>query len=396
MSAFPVTDVVSGWRLAPAPPPPAAWWPQELLRLEVVDEITGAPPEVTVAASTTVLGLGARATDDLAGLAGQPLLRYRPSYVAGAPLEITLSAPGYLPLSPKVMVSGKRVNPSLGSEPGYPGVFTPVDLGKIALHREPVTISGRTVSKNGSVLVGATLSLGGVWLTLADLTKFPLAPNPAAPNLVSLASPLYADRDATATISAQPMTAATQTKTLLQPANVGDASVLLSDQVGLAVGGIVAFDSQDPGRAEFLAVTAITAQGAGPMFPAIVALAFPLSRPHASGATVIQMVPSAVGAANTLSAAAGVGDVTVLISAMTGLSAVNIPVVIAGGGVTAAEYHFASPIEGKSDPRGDVTLPPVHRATQLRLLAHHGTVDLQRDVMLPLGVTDLTIDFVFP
>jgi hypothetical protein len=45
-----------------------------------------------------------------------------------------------------------------------------------------------------------------------------------------------------------------------------------------------------------------------------------------------------------------------------------------------------------------VTLPPVHRAAQVRLRAHHALepVDLIRDVMLPLGVNALTVDFVFP
>ena len=45
-----------------------------------------------------------------------------------------------------------------------------------------------------------------------------------------------------------------------------------------------------------------------------------------------------------------------------------------------------------------MTLPPVHRAAQLQLRAHHAAepTDLIRDVILPLGVSALTIDFVFP
>ena len=44
------------------------------------------------------------------------------------------------------------------------------------------------------------------------------------------------------------------------------------------------------------------------------------------------------------------------------------------------------------------TLPPAHRAAQLRLRVHHPAepTDLIRDVMLPLGVNALTLDFVFP
>jgi hypothetical protein len=195
------------------------------------------------------------------------------------------------------------------------------------------------------------------------------------------------------------MTAAppAQAKTLLRPCNVGDASATLSDAVGLAVGAIVALDPQDQGRAEYLAVTAITLLGANPTFPAVVALAFPLTRPHAPGAAAIQMILGAAGALNALAAAARAGDVTLRPAAMTGLSAASTPVVIAGGGA-AAEYHVASPIAGVSDVQGYVTLPPVHRAAQLHLRVHHPAeaVDLLRDVMLPLGADSLTIDFVFP
>ena len=145
---------------------------------------------------------------------------------------------------------------------------------------------------------GATVSLDGLWLTLADLAN-----PPAPPNLVSLASPLYADRDTTATIAAQPMTAVlAATKTLLRPANAGDASVVLSDEVGLAVGDVIALDSEDPARAEYLAVTGLDALGPGPGFPATASLAVPLIRPHAAGASAIPMTLGAAGPANALSA----------------------------------------------------------------------------------------------
>jgi hypothetical protein len=350
----------------------------------MIDEITGEPPAVTPRTSTTVSGLEARATGSLAGLVGQPLRRYRPGFATGAPLNLTLSGPGFLPLT---------LNQNLGAEPGYPDAFTPIDLGSVALHRSPVTIGGRTISRTGVVRTGATVSLSGVWLTLADLAN-----PPTAPNLVTLASPLYVDRSAATTIATQPMTAAppAQAKTLLRPGNVGDTSATLSDAVGLAVGTIVAFELQDPGRAEYLAVTAITHMGAGPTFPAVITLAFPLASPHAQGAPAIRMIPSAAGVANGLSAPSRAGDVSLLLSAMAGLSSATTVVVAGGGG--APEYHLASPIAGTSDVQGYVTLPPVHRAAQLRLRVHHPaeSVDLQRDVMPPLGVDTLTIDFVFP
>jgi hypothetical protein len=383
MTMLPVKDRISGWRLAPDGPIPTAWWPQELLSVAMLDEVTGLPPVVTPDAATTTPGVTALASATHAGLVGQPLLRFRRGFITGSPLQLALSGAGYLPLT---------LNASFGAEPGYPDVFTPIDLGDVALHRAPITISGRTVSHNGALRASATVTLNGLWRTIADLA------NPAgAPNLVSLATPLYADRNTTATIAALPMTAAPQTKTLLRPGNVGDASVVVSDRLGLASGVVVALDPQDTFRAEYLAVTGITNLGPGPAFAAAVTLAFPLARAHGVGATAVPMTLGAAGPANALSAAARSGDVALLPTAMAGLSALRTPVRISGPGAPT-EYNFASPIVGVSGLDGYATLPPAHRVAQLQLRAHHPAepADLICDVMLPLGVSALTMDFVFP
>jgi hypothetical protein len=383
MTPLPVLDAVSGWRLAPDGPTPAALWPQALLSVAMLDEVTGLPPATTPAASTTTAGLVAVASATNAGLVGQPLRHYLPGFIAGASVELSLAGAGYLP----VTLTG-----TFGAETGYPGLFTPIDLVPVSLHRDPVTITGRTVSSSGAVRAGATISLDSVWLKIADLAN-----PPAAPNLVSLAPPLSIDRDTTATIAAQPMTPAVgQTKTLLGPANLGDAKATLSDQVGLGVGSVIALDSEDPAQAEYLAVAAIASLGPGPAFPAEIALATPLIRPHAAGATAIPMTLGAAGAANAMSAAARAGDVALLTSAMTGLTSATT--VVISGPSPPVEYHLASPIGGVSDADGYVALPPAHRVAQLRLRVHHPAeaTDLVTDVLLPLGAGVLTRDFVFP
>ena len=383
MGMFPVVDGVAGWRLESEPPEPQAAWLQEVLVTTVIDEITGLPPAAAPDASTSTLGLYARAsTDGYAGLVGRPLTCWSPGFVTGAPLELTLSGTGYLPLSEAA---------TLGAQPGYPDAFQPVDLGTVSLHRAPLTLLGR-VTATGAPLAGAAVAIDGIWTTVASL-----AGAAAAPNLIALLSPLYANRAVTATVAAQSLTAAplAQAKTLLRPANVGDTAVRLSDQVGLAVGSIIALYPQDLARIEYATITAITDGGIPPNQPATATLAFPLSRPHAAGQTAIQMILGATGAANTLSQTASVGDVTLFVASMAGLGATMQAVVVSGG--AADEYHPAGMYAATSDVDGDVALPPVHRLVQVRLRVHAASepTDLLPIVLLPFAAERLTLDLAY-
>jgi hypothetical protein len=212
MSAFPVLDVASGWRIAPDVAPPIAARAQVVLIAALVDEITGQPPPTSPQASTTTPGLVARATSGgFAGLVSRPLTRFLPGFVTGTALEFSLTGSGFMPVS---------IAASLGPEAGYPDAFTPADVGTILLHRTPISLNGRTVSRTRVVRAGAIVTVDGVWPTLADLAN----PGPAAPNLVALASPLYADRPVTATVAQQNLTQApaAEAKLTLQPANIGD------------------------------------------------------------------------------------------------------------------------------------------------------------------------------
>jgi hypothetical protein len=142
MTLLPVHDVVSSWRLAPDGPMPLAWWPQELLSVAMVDEVTGLPPAVTLLAHTTTPGVVARASETNAGLVARLLQCFQPGFITGAPLQLALSGSGYLRMT---------LSTAFGAEAGYPDAFTPIDLGVAALHREPITIGGRTVSHTGVV-----------------------------------------------------------------------------------------------------------------------------------------------------------------------------------------------------------------------------------------------------
>jgi hypothetical protein len=382
---FPVLDAISGWRLAPDTPPPLAAYPQEVLVMSVLDE-TGLPPEVPLAASTATTGLLARAdADGLAGLAGIPLTRFLATSVIGAALQLTLDGAGYITLS---------LSTTLGGQAGYPDAFAPANLDTVTLHRAPVIIAGRVVDASQASLNNAAITVNGVWPTMASLQN----PAPAAPNLIALLSPLYADRDATATVAAQNLTAGAPTKTLLLPGNVGDTTLRLSDQVGLALSSIIGLDQQDPQQGEYVSVVSITQAGATPQQPATAMLPFPLARPHALGTAAIPMTPAAAGAANALARPAQVGDVTMFPAAMSGLDDTMSAVVVAGGGVATVERHAASLYVAPSDVNGHMVLPAVHRLAQLQLRVHHPSqaTDLLTAVILPFGVKTITLNLAFP
>jgi hypothetical protein len=390
MSPYPVLDAISGWRLAPDDPAPVASFAQAILTATVIDEITAAPPVIPPVATTTTTGLIPRATaGGIAGLVGRPFARYPTATSAsGAAVQLMLAAPGYLPLS---------LTANLGPQPAtYPGAFTPAALGTVALHRAPILFSGRVASHTTGPLAAATVTLDGIWATLADLVN----PAPSPADVVALASPLYAARNATATVAQQNLAAAppAEAKTLLAPGNVGDASVRLSDWQTLAAGSILALDPQDPARAEYVSVDAITPLGIGPAFPATIALTFPLARPHPRGSTAIRMIPAAAGAANTLSRPTQPGDVSLFPATMTGLDATMNAVVVSGGGGAADEIHAAGLVTGASDPAGYVRLPAIHRIAQLRLRTHHPSqpTDLLTEIMLPFGADTFTRDLIFP
>jgi len=353
----------------------------------VVDEITGLPPDPALTARSTTAGLLARADlDGHAGLAGVPLTRFLTTSVVGAALQLTLSGAGYITRS---------VSATLPAQSGYPDAFVPANLGTVTLHRAAAGLTGRVVDATSAPLSAATVTVDGIWPTLASMQNAV----PAPPNLIALLSPLYADRDATATVAEQALTAAAPSKTLLLlPGNVGDTSVRLSDQVGLAAGSIIGLDQNDPQHGEYVSVASITDVGLTVVQPATAVLTYPLARPHGAGVSAIPMTLGATGTANALSSAAQIGDVTLFPATMGGLATGMTAVVISGGGPATAEYHAAGLYLGSSDANGHVVLPPLHRLAQLNLRVAHPSqaTDLISTVVLPFGAAMLTLDLAFP
>ena len=97
MTAFPVVDSVSGWQLAPDGPFAAAAYPQAVLVLTLLDEVTGLRRDPPPIATTETMGLTPRVfTGGLAGLVGRPFSCFAPGFAVGAPLQLSLNGSGVL------------------------------------------------------------------------------------------------------------------------------------------------------------------------------------------------------------------------------------------------------------------------------------------------------------
>lgn len=382
MTARIVAAAGKTWRFSADDPPPLAEELQAVLEATLFDESTGAAPVAPVTVTTGVPGLTASAVDGLAGLVGRPLACYAPGAVAGAPLDLRASAPGFIALD----LSG-----TLPAQPGYPDAFVPCDLGNVSLHRAPTAISGRVVSHAHVPRAAATVTLSGFWPTLADL----LSPK-SVPNLIALSRGLYRERPAGATLVRQDVTPAppAQAKTSLVAAPAGSDRLRISDQLGLPVGTLLVIDSID--RTEIVAIKAIVDAGATANQPATAVLDHPLRIDHRAGVRVIRGIAAAAGAANLLTRAGHPGDVSVYLGSMLNIDGTMTAVRISSAGL-ADEYHGAAIYRATSDASGYFRLPPIHRAAQIELRATHAAelTPLTRPVTLDWNASDLVLDLVF-
>ena len=153
----------TSWYFSPeVPPPTVADRSQAILRLRLVDETTGLPPVLAVAAATTLPGATARASDGgLVGVVGQPSVAFYAPTIATARVDLTVTAAGFLAIT---------LDEAVGAQPGYPDAFAAIDLGDVMLHRAPTWLSGRMVSRSTGPLSGGTVRVSGVWYADAKFT----------------------------------------------------------------------------------------------------------------------------------------------------------------------------------------------------------------------------------
>src|SRR5437763_16353501 len=269
--------------------PPLADRTWALVRARVVDELTGEPPVTRMIVETDRTDINTRAAaGGLVGLVGIPSRAFPALSAQDYTVGLTVGAEGYVARREAVKVA-KNV--------GFPGVFAATNVGDLALHREPVVVSGRTVldaSGTTTPVAGATVQLTGVWRTLPPANVVVPAESPL---LVSLEPPTYFARAAApGRLRRRNMTpVAGQDKQLLASAPAGSATLKLSDRVGLAAADVIAVGEGDPERTEYLVIDSVKGATAADQ-PAAPTLVYPPAREHAAGTVARKVTPQAAGA----------------------------------------------------------------------------------------------------
>jgi hypothetical protein len=253
----------------------------------------------------------------------------------------------------------------VAKNPSFPTSFSAPQKA-VALHREPVFISGRTVRSDGNAstpLGGSQVSLTGIWRTPPPAnSSVPADP----PDLVSLQPPLYADR-AVADILRRKnlLPVAGNDKTLMDDLPPRADAVRLSNRLGLSLGDLLLIDPEQPDLAEFVAIKTLPTTAPADQ-PTAITLEHRLAFAHRRNALVRPVNPQPAGVNRQFTVEAFSGDACVFLDALTGLAAAN-QIEIAGG--PKPEYHNLLSFAVTSDVDGYYRLPPLNRVAQLRIHA---------------------------
>jgi hypothetical protein len=182
-------------------------------------------------------------------------------------------------------------------------------------------------------------------------------------------------------------------KTLQRTASAGETALRLSNVSNVTPGAVVLVEPLDPGRAEYLPVSAVR-PGASVFEPGTVIVAHPLAWLHRVGATVRRTTLQAPGTTNTFDAGGMRGDACVLLQASVGLAGATT-VEIFGGGPPSPEYHPLRRFEVSSDGSGFFRFPPISRVAQMRVRGRNGllvgVVDVRPDYPQPETVVDVVL-----
>ena len=346
------------WRLLAEPDPREADRFQAILSVQLLDELTEAPPRVRVEVSTETLGLFATATaGGRIGLVGRPTAAFLDPWPVPAPtVAIDAETSEHLPLS---------LTSELDPQPDMPELYALTTLLPTGLHRRPTTFSGRVVSRVTGPAVGAALAVTRYWRTFDAIGGPGLVPD-----ALCLWSGLYRDRSTAATARRRNLTLQPDVKSLVVAAEAGATELLVSDRQNLITGRPLAIEPGDPEREEYVGIAAIDTTWSVDQ-PALVTLDHPLRRGHRAG-TLAQRTTFAgiAGPPNALERDGRIGDVSLYLAALGGLAPGNRIIEIEGGTTdptVASEYHSFSFWRAVTAADGHYRLPPIHRAAHVEI-----------------------------
>lgn len=332
---------------------------QALLKLLITDEMTGKPPESNLNLSVKESGVTTRVNrDGLSGIVGVPGQVFPKLNSRDYHLSLTLAAAGY--------VTREFVQP-IPQDGSFPATFKAQQL-EIALHRLPVTISGRVVAIAGNSLSpvdGATVTLTGIWKT-SPSANVTVPPDP--PDLVHLNPPLYLDRSgSTQFFQARNITPVSGgDKFLADDVSIGSNQIQLSDRQGLSTGDVLIIDPLQPDVTEFIEIKSLPATG-DPDQPTRLTLNQALARIHRRNCLVQLGSLQPATSTHNLNVDAIKGDSCVFLNTVAGLSTNNHVQIT--GLANSDEYHSVSTFTTASDSNGYYRLPPLSRVAQIEIHA---------------------------
>jgi hypothetical protein len=332
---------------------------QAMLKLRITDELTAAPPESSINLTVLEKGYTPRVADGgLAGLIGIPIQVVPALNSNDYFVNLTISARNYLTC---------HHNQKIPKDPDFPTLFAAKQVD-IELHREPVTIFGRTMARtSGQIqpLGGAQINITGIWRTMPS-ANLPVAPDP--PNIVSLQTPLCLDRNATSQL-ARPVDlpfAAGPGKFLEYEAEARSSNILVSDRQGLSNNDVLAIDADRPDHVEFVEIEKLPTTGA-PDQPALIKLNQNLIRGHRRDSVVKKTIPSPPGLSRPFTVGGSAGDSAIFLDNTAGLSDGHEIQITGTPGKD--EYHRISIFSTISDSEGFYRLPPFSRVAQIEIHA---------------------------
>jgi hypothetical protein len=372
--------------ISPDNPSPAGLRSSMLAGVRVLDELTGQPADGPITVIPDQAHCSARVAEGgLVGLSGFPKRAFPSLASTGYSAGFVVQAVGFVP---------RAVSISLPANPMFPATFSPPPVNDLALHRVPTVVRGRVVQAvmgKSVPVVAASITVTGIWRTPPPAH---LHIPPDAPNVLSLAPPLYFDRATGAgqlsIVSLTPVLG--DDKITLDAVAVGANPVRLSNSQNLLAGDIILLDPDDPERAEYLPIQSIAA-GSTADQPASLTFTYATSLRHPAGTVTRKVTLGPAGAPKVFAQDGWVGDACVFLGDLLGLSATQ-QVRISGG--APDEYHAAGMFVAHSDAEGFYRLPPLSRVARLEAIASKGAlksdaIHFQPDYTLRENVLDFPV-----